>query len=65
MKGESRLKREVKSAFAADEIVIPVFAIDRTKTGLPLTLYPTGRTLVISADKRDKIARALSGRCAK
>ena len=61
MNNRSTLKGKLSSAFKADEIVLPVWTIDRSKPGLPLTAYPTGRTLVITAKQRDKIARSLSG----
>ena len=61
MANDSRRKDELNAAVSTDENVIMVWAIDRTKPGLSLTLYPAGRTLVITADTRDKITRALSG----
>ena len=63
MNDSLHFESELKPAPPTNEDVVAVWAIDRSKPGLPLTLYPTGRTLIITADKRDKIARSLSGHC--
>ena len=46
---------------AGEDVVLRLWVIDRTKHGLPLTMYPTNRTKVITAKRRDEISRALTG----
>ena len=48
-----------------DEHIVDLWAVDRSKPGLPLTLYKTGRTKVISAKRRNEIARSLMSEARK